>query len=58
MIRMYNIIEVFECQLTWRNNRSYSSASLVLRNPINNLKFDVMLDIYQTNGRLVNFVHW
>ncbi|XP_019845107.2 uncharacterized protein LOC109579411 [Bactrocera dorsalis] len=49
-----NVIEFFECQLTWRNNRSYSSGSLVLRKPISKLKADVVLDIYQANGRLVN----
>ncbi|XP_028898267.2 uncharacterized protein LOC114804379 [Zeugodacus cucurbitae] len=49
-----DIIESFDCQLAWRNNRSYSSGSLVLRQPVNNLRANAVLDIYQPNGRLTN----
>ncbi|XP_018798522.1 PREDICTED: uncharacterized protein LOC108974876 [Bactrocera latifrons] len=49
-----NIIEFFECHLTWRNNCSYSSGALVLRKPIIKLKANVVLDIFQANVRLVN----
>ncbi|XP_028895883.2 uncharacterized protein LOC114803979 [Zeugodacus cucurbitae] len=49
-----HIIEFFECHLSRRNNRVYTSGSLRLRQPIARLEANAVLDIYSSHGQLKN----
>ncbi|XP_017477682.1 PREDICTED: uncharacterized protein LOC108367551 [Rhagoletis zephyria] len=49
-----DIVENFHCHQTERNNRTYSSGSLIFRRPINRLDTQIVLDIYRPNGNRMN----